>query len=33
MVMMKTGITNHDEARQLLLKYGSVKRAVESTYQ
>jgi N-acetylmuramic acid 6-phosphate etherase len=32
MVMMKTGITDHDEARQLLLKYGSVKRAVESTY-
>ena len=32
MLMMKTGITDHDEARKLLVKYGSVKKAVESTY-
>jgi N-acetylmuramic acid 6-phosphate etherase len=32
MVMTKTGITDHEKARQLLLKYGSVKKAVESTY-
>ena len=32
MVMMKTGISDHEKARQLLLKYGSVKKAVESTY-
>lgn len=32
MVMLKTGITSYDEARQLLLKYGSVKKAVDSTY-
>jgi N-acetylmuramic acid 6-phosphate etherase len=32
MVMMKTGITDHETAKQLLLKYGSVKKAVESTY-
>jgi N-acetylmuramic acid 6-phosphate etherase len=32
MLMMKTGITDHDTARELLLKYGSVKKAVESTY-
>jgi len=33
MVMMKTGISDHEKARQLLLRYGSVKKAVESTYQ
>lgn len=33
MVMMRTGITDYEKARQLLLKYGSVKKAVESTYQ
>lgn len=32
MVMMKTGISDHEKARQLLLRYGSVKKAVESTY-
>jgi N-acetylmuramic acid 6-phosphate etherase len=32
MVMAGTGITDHEEARTLLLKYGSVKKAVESTY-
>jgi len=32
MLMMKTGINDHEAARQLLLKYGSVKKAVESTY-
>lgn len=32
MVMMKTGITDYETARQLLLKFGSVKGAVESTY-
>ncbi len=32
MVMEQTGISDHDEARNLLLKYGSVKKAVESTY-
>ena len=31
MVMMRTGITDHEKARQLLLKYGSVKKATEST--
>ncbi|RYF93665.1 MAG: N-acetylmuramic acid 6-phosphate etherase, partial [Chitinophagaceae bacterium] len=33
MVMMRTGITDYEKAQQLLLKYGSVKKAVESTYQ
>lgn len=32
MVMSGTGISDHETARQLLLKYGSVKKAVESTY-
>jgi N-acetylmuramic acid 6-phosphate etherase len=32
MVMAGTGISNHENARELLLKYGSVKKAVESTY-
>jgi N-acetylmuramic acid 6-phosphate etherase len=32
MVMERTGITDHEEARQLLLRHGSVKKAVESTY-
>lgn len=31
MLMANTGITDHETARQLLLKYGSVKKAVEST--
>ena len=30
MVMEKTGISNYDKARELLLKYGSVKKAVDS---
>lgn len=30
MVMMRTGITDHESARELLLKHGSVKRAIES---
>lgn len=30
MVMEKAGISNYDEAKELLLKYGSVKKAVES---
>lgn len=30
MVMEKTGITDYDKARELLLKYGSVKKAVDS---
>jgi N-acetylmuramic acid 6-phosphate etherase len=32
MVMERTGITDHEAARALLLKHGSVKKAVESTY-
>ncbi|MBL7697674.1 MAG: N-acetylmuramic acid 6-phosphate etherase [Chitinophagaceae bacterium] len=32
MVMMRTGISDHETARQLLLKYGSVKKAIDSTY-
>lgn len=32
MVMAGAGISDHEKARQLLLKYGSVKKAVESTY-
>lgn len=32
MVMMRTGIKDHETARQLLLKHGSVKKAVDSTY-
>jgi N-acetylmuramic acid 6-phosphate etherase len=32
MVMEQTGISDRDFARSLLLKYGSVKKAVESTY-
>jgi N-acetylmuramic acid 6-phosphate etherase len=32
MVMQKTGITSHEDARDLLLRYGSVKKAIESTY-
>ncbi|HUQ66439.1 MAG TPA: N-acetylmuramic acid 6-phosphate etherase [Flavitalea sp.] len=32
MVMMKTGTSDYEEAKQLLLKYGSVKKAVDSTY-
>jgi N-acetylmuramic acid 6-phosphate etherase len=30
MVMEKTGINSYDKARELLLKYGSVKKAVDS---
>jgi N-acetylmuramic acid 6-phosphate etherase len=30
MVMMRTGITDHEKARQLVLKHGSVKKAIES---
>lgn len=30
MVMEKAGIQEYDEARKLLLKYGSVKKAVDS---
>jgi len=30
MVMEKTGISSYDKARELLLKYGSVKKAVDS---
>lgn len=33
MVMSGAGIMDHEKARQLLLKFGSVKKAVESTYQ
>ena len=33
MVMEKTGMTQYDEARKLLLKFGSVKKAVESLSQ
>lgn len=32
MVMERTGISDHENAKMLLLKYGSVKKAVESTY-
>src|SRR5687768_11167908 len=32
MLMLRTGMTDHDQARQLLLKHGSVKKAIESTY-
>ncbi len=32
MVMAGTGISDYESAKQLLLKYGSVKKAVESTY-
>ena len=32
MVMAGTGILDYESAKQLLLKYGSVKKAVESTY-
>lgn len=32
MVMDQTGMTSRTEARKLLLKHGSVKKAVESTY-
>lgn len=32
MLMLRTGMKDHDAARQLLLKYGSVKKAIESTY-
>ena len=32
MVMAQTGISNHESAKRLLLTYGSVKKAVESTY-
>ena len=31
MVMLRTGITDHDQARELLLKYGSVKQAIDSS--
>jgi hypothetical protein len=30
MVMNKAGISNYEEAKNLLLKHGSVKKAVES---
>jgi N-acetylmuramic acid 6-phosphate etherase len=30
MVMEKTGMKHYDEAKNLLLKYGSVKKAVDS---
>jgi len=30
MVMEKTGINSYDKARELLLKFGSVKKAVDS---
>jgi N-acetylmuramic acid 6-phosphate etherase len=30
MVMEKAGITEYEEARKLLLKYGSVKKAIDS---
>jgi N-acetylmuramic acid 6-phosphate etherase len=30
MVMEKAGISNYNEAKELLLKYGSVKKAVEN---
>lgn len=30
MVMIRTGLTDHESARQLLLKHGSVKKAIES---
>jgi N-acetylmuramic acid 6-phosphate etherase len=30
MVMEKTGISSYDKARELLLQYGSVKKAVDS---
>ena len=30
MVMEKTGMKNYEEAKHLLLKYGSVKKAVDS---
>jgi N-acetylmuramic acid 6-phosphate etherase len=30
MVMEKAGISNYEEAKKLLLKFGSVKKAVES---
>lgn len=32
MVMAQAGISDHNSAKELLLKYGSVKKAVESTY-
>jgi len=32
MVMAGTGIQDYESAKQLLIKYGSVKKAVESTY-
>jgi len=30
MVMEKAGISNYEEAKVLLLKYGSVKKAIQS---
>ncbi len=30
MLMEQAGITDYEEAKQLLLKYGSVKKALES---
>lgn len=33
MVMMRTGISDHEEAKNLLLRHGSVKKAVESKNQ
>ena len=32
MLMAKTGITDYNLARDLLIQYGSVKKAAESTY-
>jgi len=32
MLMAQTGIEDYDQAKELLTKYGSVKKAVESTY-
>jgi hypothetical protein len=32
MVMAQAGISDAETARKLLIKYGSVKKAVESTY-